>query len=357
MGEGLRTSRNDKEGYFQVKLKELALMVGGELKGEPDIDIKGAAGISDVREGEITFLSDKKLMRRCVRSKASCVIVGGFYPEVDKPQIVVKNPYYAFAKVLEHYYVRPLQPVGISGEAFISGRARIGKDVSIYPFAYISDNAVIGEKTTIYPGVFVGNDTVIGSECILYPNVTIREKVTVGNRVIIHPGSVIGSDGFGYVLEGGRHYKIPQVGGVIIGDNVEIGGNVVIERATTGNTTIGKGTKICDLVVVGHNTKIGGNSILVGQVGVGGSVEIGNYVVIGGQVGIADHTKIDDGCMIAAQSGIMGHITKGVYSGSPAINHKDWLRAVSVFAKLPELARRVKELEKKINLIERGRSE
>lgn len=338
-----------------MKLKELALMLGGELRGEPDIDIRGAAGIRDVKEGEITFLSDRKLLRDCAQSKASSVIAGKFYKEIDKPQIIVKNPHYAFAKALEYFYVKPYQPSGISSGAFISKTASIGNDVSVYPFAYISDNAVIGEKTVICPGAFIGDDSVIGSECVIYPNVTIREKVAIGNRVIIHSGSVIGSDGFGYVMEAGRHYKIPQVGGVVIEDDVEIGGNVIVERATTGNTVVGSGTKICDLVTVGHNTRIGENSIFVGLTGIGGSAEIGNYVLVGGQAGIADHAKVDDGCMIGGRAGVVGHIKKGVYSGFPAIPHREWLRAVTLFAKLPELAKRIKELEEKIDVIERGR--
>lgn len=336
-----------------MKLKELALMLGGEVRDDPEREIQGVAGIHEVKEGEITFLSDLKLIKECGRSKASCVIVRDFIPDLDKPQIVVKNPLYAFAQLLEYFYIKPVHPAGISTMAFVSQQAKIGKDVSIHPFAYISDGVVIGENTIIYPGVFIGNDTVIGDRCILYPNVTMREKVKVGNRVIIHSGSVIGSDGFGYVVEGGRHHKIPQVGGVVIGDDVEVGANVTIDRATTGNTIIGSGTKIDNLVQIGHNVSIGENSIIVAQVGIAGSTEIGNFVVLGGQVGIADHAKIDDGCMIGAQSGVMGHLTKGIYSGYTAIPHRDWLKSTALFAKLPELNKRIRELEEKIKILER----
>lgn len=339
-----------------MRLKEIALMLRGEIKGEQDIEIQGVAAIHEAKEGEITFLSDAKLLKECARSRASCVVVKNFIPDLDKPQIVVNNPQYAFAKLLEHFYIKPVYPADISNEAFVSKKAEIGKDVSIFPLAYISDNVFIGDNTVIYPGVFVGNDTVIGNQCIIYPNVTIREKIKIGNSVIIHPGSVIGSDGFGYVFEGGRHHKIPQVGGVIIGDDVEIGANVTIDRATTGNTVIGRGTKIDNLVQIAHNVSVGENSIIVAQVGIGGSAEIGNFVVLGGQVGVADHVKIDDGCMFGAQSGIMGHVTKGIYSGYPAIPHRDWLKSSVVFAKLPELNKKIRELEEKIGVLERRHS-
>lgn len=339
-----------------MRLKEIALMLRGEIKGEQDIEIQGVAAIHEAKEGEITFLSDIKLLKECARSRASCVVVKNFIPDLDKPQIVVNNPQYAFAKLLEHFYIKPEYPTGISNEAFVSKKAEIGKDVSIFPLAYISDNVFIGDNTVIYPGVFIGNDTVIGNQCIIYPNVTIREKIKIGNSVIIHPGSVIGSDGFGYVFEGGRHHKIPQVGGVIIGDDVEIGANVTIDRATTSNTVIGRGAKIDNLVQIAHNVSVGENSIIVAQVGIGGSAEIGNFVVLGGQAGVADHVKIDDGCMFGAKSGIMGHVTKGIYSGSPAIPHRDWLKSSAVFAKLPELNKKIRELEEKIGFLERRHS-
>ncbi|MBI4690990.1 MAG: UDP-3-O-(3-hydroxymyristoyl)glucosamine N-acyltransferase [Nitrospirae bacterium] len=336
-----------------MKLKEIAELIHGEIAGDPETEIRGVAGISEVSEGDITFLSGIKLVRECSESRAACVIVKDFISDIKKPQVKVPNPQYAFAKLLEHFYVKPLVPSGISDKAYVSDKARPGKDVSIHPLAFVADNVSIGDNTVIHPGVFIGENSVIGNGCIIYPNVTIREDIKIGSRVIIHSGSVIGSDGFGYVLEKGIHYKIPQIGGVIIGDDVEIGANVTVDRATTDNTVIGKGTKIDNLVQIAHNVKIGENSIIVSQVGVGGSTKIGSYVLIGGQVGIADHARLDDGCMIGAQSGIMGHLKKGVYSGSPVIPHRDWLKAVAIFAKLPELNKKIKELEEKIETFER----
>ncbi len=339
-----------------MKLKELALMLDGEAAGDPETEIRGAAGIHEVKEGEATFLANTRYLRECAESKASCVIVRNLIPDMGKPQIIAKNPLYAFARLLEHFYVAPYKSAGISSAAFVSQKARIGNNVSIHSFVFISDNAVVGDDTVLYPGVFVGEDTVIGKQCLLHPNVTVREKVRIGNRVIIHAGSVVGADGFGYVMEDGRHHKIPQVGGVIIEDDVEIGANVTIDRATTGNTFIGKGTKIDNLVQIAHNVRIGEHSIIVSQVGIAGSTEIGNYVVLGGQVGVADHAKIDDGAMVGAQSGVFGHLEKGIHSGSPTIPHRDWLKSVSLFGKLPELHKKIKELEEKIKVLERRQS-
>lgn len=338
-----------------MKLREIAELINGEIIGDHEIEIKGVSGISDASEGDITFLSDARFIKRCSESKASCVIVKDAKQEIKKAQIMVANPRYAFAKLLEYFYVNPIAPSGISSDAYVSDRVSIGKYVSISPMVFISGGVSIGDKTVIYPGAFIGENSEIGDGCIIYPNVTIRENVKIGSRVIIHPGVVIGSDGFGYIFENNIHYKIPQIGGVIVGDDVEIGANTTIDRATTGNTVIGRGTKIDNLVQIAHNVKIGENSIIVALVGVGGSTEIGNYVVIGGQVGIADHAEIDDGCMVGSQSGIMGHLTKGVYSGSPVIPHRDWLKAVSIFAKLPELNKKIKELETKVATIERRR--
>lgn len=336
-----------------MKLREIAELLGGELAGGPDVEIKGAAGISDAKDGDITFLSTAKLISECIESKASAVIVKDTVPEIKKPQLKVSNPQYVFARLLEYFYVKPFASSGISDKAYVSDKAQIGENVSVYPMVFVSDGAAIGSKTVLYPGVFIGENSSVGDECIIYPNVTIRENVKIGSRVIIHSGAVIGSDGFGYVMEKGIHYKIPQVGGVIIGDDVEIGANVTIDRATTGNTIIGSGTKIDNLVQIAHNVKIGENSVIAAQTGVAGSTEIGNYVVFGGQVGVADHTKIDDGVMVGAQSGAMGHVKRGIYSGSPMIPHRDWLRSISLFAKLPELNKRIRELEDMIKTIER----
>jgi UDP-3-O-[3-hydroxymyristoyl] glucosamine N-acyltransferase len=339
-----------------VKLRDIALLVNGEVIGPPeadDLEIIGVSGISSAREGDITFLSADRYRKYLQECRASCILVREPMEGLKMTQLRVSNPHLAFAKLLGHFYIEPRKPLGISEHAILSDKAIIGKDVSIFPFSYISDNVSVGNGTIIYPHVFIGHDTAIGEDCIIYSNVTLREKVKIGSRVIVHSGSVIGSDGFGYVFEEGKHHKIPQVGGVIIEDDVEIGSNVSIDRATTGNTIIGAGTKIDNLVQVAHNVTIGRNSLIIAQVGIAGSTEIGDYVTLAGQVGVADHTTIESGTMIGAQSGVTGNLIKGIYSGSPVMPHRDWLKAQAVFAKLPELHKKIRELEEKIRELER----
>lgn len=336
-----------------MKLKEIASILDGEILGDESIEIKGVSGFNDVKEGEITFIASNKLIKKLSECKASSIIVKEFINGITIPQIKVSNPYIAFIKLLNHFYVKPHKSIGISNKAFISEIAKIGKNVSIYPYVFISDNVSIEEDSIIYPFTFIGENASIGKNCTIYPNVVIRENIKIGNNVIIHSGTVIGSDGFGYVFDGSKHQKIPQVGGIIIEDDVEIGANVTIDRATTGNTIIGSGTKIDNLVQIAHNVKIGKNSIIVAQVGIAGSSEIGDHVTLAGQVGISDHSIIESETIIGAQSGVMGSVKKGVYSGTPAIEHRDWLKAQAVFIKLPELYKKIKELENKLNELER----
>ena len=340
-----------------MKLEEVASLLNGEIFGDHDIKITGVSGIQDAKEGDITFVSAKKYVKDLSGCRASCVIIKEPVADLNIPQLKVSNPHLAFAKLLEYFYVKPKKSIGISKDAIVSDKTALGKNVSIFPYSYISDGVSIGDNTIIYPYVFIGENTLIGEGCTVHPHVTVREGVKIGNRVIIHSGSVIGSDGFGYVFEEGIYHKIPQVGGVLIEDDVEIGSNVSIDRATTGNTIIGKGTKIDNLTQIAHNVRIGKNTIIIAQAGIAGSSTIGDYVTLGGQVGVADHTTIESETMVAAQSGIMGHVTKGVYSGSFAIPHRDWLKAQAIFPKLPELYKKILALEEKSREHERRKPE
>ncbi|MGO9954356.1 MAG: UDP-3-O-(3-hydroxymyristoyl)glucosamine N-acyltransferase [Dissulfurispiraceae bacterium] len=334
-----------------MKLKDIAVLIEGRVIGDGEVDISGVSGLSEARQGDITFLSGGKLLKEAKESRAAAIIVKEGTEGLDKPQIACANPQLAFAVLLGQFYVRPHPYMGISEKAVVSNSATIGENVTVYPFAYIADGASIGKDSVIYPGVFIGGGSKVGAACLIYSNVTIREGVTVGSRVIIHPGAVIGADGFGYVFDGRVHRKIPQVGEVIIEDDVEIGANTTIDRATTGATVIGRGTKIDNQVQIGHNVKVGRGAILVSQVGIGGSSTLGDGVVLGGQAGVADHTTIEAGAMLAAKGGFMGTVKKGVYSGGPAIPHRDWLKSTAIFAQLPELKKKIRELEEKINLL------
>jgi UDP-3-O-[3-hydroxymyristoyl] glucosamine N-acyltransferase len=337
-----------------MKLKDFADIVKGTIIGNPDTEITGVSGIIDAVKGDITFVASPRFLKQVYESKASCIIVKNRIEDLSTDQLKVQNPYFAFAKAIEQFYPRTLFRPGISESAIIADSAVVSRSASVFPFAYISDNVSIGDGTVIMPGVFIGERTTLGNNCLIYPQVVIREHIKIGDRVTIHSGSVIGSDGFGYVFEDGEHHKIPQVGNVIIEDAVEIGANVSVDRATLGSTVIGRGSKIDNQVQIAHNVRIGEHSILVAQVAIGGSCEIGNYVTLAGQVGVADHTSVESGTVIGARSGIAGRVTKGAYAGSPAIPHKNWLRSQSLYAKLPELNRKIKELEERLKTLEKG---
>ncbi|GAB5046383.1 UDP-3-O-(3-hydroxymyristoyl)glucosamine N-acyltransferase [Thermodesulfovibrio sp. TK110] len=336
-----------------MKLSEIAKIFNAKVEGDEDIEISGVKGVEDCEEGDITYIAGSKYIEAAKISKASAFIVKEKVEGLNKPQLIVQNPPLVFAKLLEVFYVKPHPVKGVSKKAYVAETAKLGKNITIYPHVWIDENVNIGDNTVVYPFTFIGRETSIGSDCVIYPNVTIREKVRIGSRVIIHSGSVIGSDGFGYIFHEGKHHKIPQVGGIVIEDDVEIGACVTIDRATTGNTLIGQGTKIDNLVQIAHNVKIGKNCIIVAQVGIAGSSKIGDGCILAGQVGISDHVEIEPETIITAQAGVMpGRVQKGVFSGSPIMPHREWLKANAIFQKLPELYKKIKELEEKIKQLE-----
>lgn len=336
-----------------MTITELAVKLGAELQGPGDAEIRGVAGIREAREGDVTYLSDQKHRGDLAECRASAVIISRDIQAVNIPALVVKNPRYAFALALGIIYGKPYLPGGISNRAVIGKDVVLGSEPTIHPNAVIADGAKIGSRVTLYPGVYVGGGSIVGDDTVLYPNVSIREGVSLGCRVIVHSGTVIGSDGFGFVTEGGQHHKIPQVGGVIIEDDVEIGANCAIDRATLGNTIIRKGTKLDNLVHVAHNVTVGEHCILTGQVGIAGSTSLGNYVVIGGQSAISDHLTIGDRVMIGGGSGVTRDLPSGqVVAGYPAISIRDWLKAQAVLPKLPELKQFVSRLAERINKLE-----
>ncbi len=335
-----------------MKLREIAGIIGGRILGDPDVEITGVSGINEAKPGDITFLSGKKKSFDLSGIKASAVIVK---EEIKDPapanMLIVDNPYLAYAKALELFYKKPYKPSGVSSKAIIGDNVSFGNDVSIYPLAYVSSNAQIGSRVAIFPGVYIGEGVIVGDDSVIYPNVSIIEGTRIGRRVTVHSGTVIGSDGFGYVPVSGTYYKIPQVGGVVIEDEVEIGANVTIDRSTTGDTIIGFGTKIDNSVHIAHNVKIGKHCIIVAKVGIAGSVEIGDGVIIGGQAGVLEHIKIGNGAKISAGAGITEDIPEGqIISGYPSMPHKAWLRSQSNLRRLPEYIKRIHELERRAGL-------
>jgi len=336
-----------------MKTGELAAKLNAELLGRGEIDITSVRGVSEAEESCITFLSGKKFLSAVTGSVAAAVLVDRFYNELEgKVQLKVANPSFAFAKALELFHAEPYRAKGVLDGAFLGERVKTGEDVTIYPNACIDSDVEIGDRTVIYPNAFIGKGCRIGSDCIIYPGVALMERVVLGDRVIVHANAVIGSDGYGYVFEGGRHYKIPQVGTVDIGNDVEIGAGTTIDRGTTGATAIGDGTKIDNMVQIAHNVKVGKHCIIVSQVGIAGSSVLGDYVTLGGQVGVADHTVIESGTMAAARAGLMGTVKKGIYAGGPAFPHRQWLKAQAIYERLPELAKQIRELEHKVKQLE-----
>jgi UDP-3-O-[3-hydroxymyristoyl] glucosamine N-acyltransferase len=334
-------------------LKELAEYLGGELLGSGDVRITGVAGLDDAQECHISFLANQKYAAKVATTKAGAVLLPPGAESFGRNAVILANPYLGFAKLVTLFYVRPPQVKGVMPGAYVGIGGGMGADVTVYPGAFVGDGVKLGNRVTLFPGVAVYDGAEIGDDTVLHANVSIRERCRVGSRVIIHNGTVVGSDGFGYAPDGTGHYKIPQVGVVIIEDDVEIGANTTIDRAALGATIIRRGSKIDNLVQIAHNCIVGEHCIIVSQVGVSGSTKLGDFVTLGGQVGVAGHLEIGSRAMIGAKSGVHGNIPSGqVFSGIPALPHKQWLRTAMALPKVPELRRTVLDLEKRLKELE-----
>jgi UDP-3-O-[3-hydroxymyristoyl] glucosamine N-acyltransferase len=347
---------------MDARLEQLVDLIGGEIHGNPGCMITGIAGIREAGPGDLTFLANPKYASDLPSTRASAVLLSrDSHRDLVKSLqtdgisvILVEDPYFAFAQIVQFFHAQPYRPLGISSLASIGKGVQLGKDLSIHPFVRIEDHAKIGDRVTLYPGTFVGEGCEIGEDCLIYPNVTIREKTRIGKRVILHSGTVIGSDGFGFATREGRHHKILQVGTVVIEDDVELGANVTVDRAALGTTVIKRGTKVDNLVQIAHNVVIGEDCLIVAQVGISGSTELGHHVILAGQVGVIGHLKIGDGVRVGAQSGVVQDILPGqTVSGSPTIPHRKWLRMQAALPDLPEMIKRVRELEKKVEILEK----
>ncbi len=331
-------------------LGELAEYVGGQVVGSPDVVIRSASTLGRASEGDISFLANSRYERQLQTTKASAVIVSRETASTSAPLLVVEDPYYAFMQimVLLHGH-RKHKKVGISSRASISDSAEIGVDCQIHDFVVIDDDAKVGNGCIIYPNVCIGRDVQIGNDSVLYPNVTIYDGCRIGNRVIINANSTVGEDGFGYASHKGVHHKVPQIGTVVIEDDVEVGTCCAIERGTLGDTVIGQGSKLGDSVTVGHGTKIGPYCLLVAQVGIAGSTTLGHHCIVGGQVGIVGHISIGNNVTIAAQSGVINNIDDNqIVLGSPAIEGNQAKRAYSMIQYLPEMRQSIRNLQGQI---------
>jgi UDP-3-O-[3-hydroxymyristoyl] glucosamine N-acyltransferase len=339
---------------MEISLKDLADIVGGELVGDGSVRIKSVAGIKEAGEGEITFLADPRYEKFLKTTGASAIIVPPGTAVEDRPVIVSENPYLAFVRAVKHFVPeRDSQVTGIHSSAVVAPGATIGRDVCLGAHVVIEDGASVGDSSVILAGVYLGRRARVGSECLIYPNVTVREDTVIGDRVIVHAGAVLGSDGFGYARDGDVYLKIPQIGNVVIEDDVEVGANVTIDRAATGSTVIGRGTKIDNLVMIAHNVRVGENSIIVAQVGIGGSTEIGKGVNLAGQAGVAGHISIGDGAVIAAQAGVTKSVKPGTcVSGYPAREHGLARKIYASLHRLPELIKKVADLGERVRRLE-----
>ncbi len=331
-------------------LKEIAELVDGKIIGDENIIITGIAGIKEAREGDITFVANSRYKSLMDKTKASAIIVSHGVVNNHRPLIWTKDPYLAFTKVMRLLNGNEVSPPkGIHPTAVIGKNVDFGKDISIQAYVIIDDEAKIGDRVILHPHVYIGRQTKIGEETIIYPNVTVRERISIGKRAVIHSGTVIGSDGFGFASVKGKHHKVPQVGTVIVEDDVEIGANVTIDRATIGKTVIGKGTKIDNLVQIAHNVEIGEDSIIVAQVGISGSATLGRGVTMAGQSGATGHIVIGDNTKVAAKAGVTKSIPpNSIVSGFPAKPHDKEKRIKACLQKLPELLKRLYKLEKRI---------
>jgi UDP-3-O-[3-hydroxymyristoyl] glucosamine N-acyltransferase len=331
----------------------LAELVGGSVEGDPTLVITGVAGIQEAQPGDITFVAQAKYLRTLKAAKASAVVLDRTMP-ADRPAIRVDQPYRAFATLLTLYYPRPRLRAGVMHPVVMGERVRLGQDVTLLPFVTLNDDVTLGDRVVVYPGVCVGPGSSIGDDTVIYANVTIYDRVTIGRQVIVHAGAVIGADGFGYAQSpDGHHQKIPQVGGVRIEDDVEIGANVCIDRATLGETLIRRGTKIDNLVHIAHNVEVGEDNLLLAQVGISGSCHLGTRVTLAGQVGLSDHVQIGDHATIIAQTGVAKDVEpRAIMTGTPAIPHHLWRRVQAASPRLPELLRTVAALERRIAALE-----
>ncbi len=337
-----------------MKLREIADILQGRVVGDEEVDIRSISAIDEAGAGDLSFIANPQYRDRLATTQADAILVHPGTECPGKNLIIVKDPYVALGKLLVLLYpVKAAPGRGISPRAFLEEGADVSTEATVYPGVTVCRGARVMGGVVLYPGVFVGQDVIIGEDSILHPNVCVYRKCKIGRRVVLHAGVVIGADGFGYANPGADNLKIPQVGIVQIDDDVEIGANSTIDRATLGKTWIKGGVKIDNLVQIAHNVVIGEDSVIVSQVGISGSTKLGRSVIIGGQAGLTGHLAIGDHVQIGAQSGVLDDVPSGsTVSGSPHLPHREWLRVVASLTKLPELRHTLAQLVKRVKKLE-----
>lgn len=329
-----------------MKLSAIASALGATLENaDPETDITGVAGIEEATAGQITFVANPKYAASAQTTAASAVIVSEIFPAIPTGMLRSRNPYLAFARAINLFYQSPRYQPGIHPTAVIAPTASIGAHAHIAPYVVIDQDVMIGDDAVLLPHVVIYRGARIGNNFFAHAHSVVREYCTLGNNVVLQNGAIVGCDGFGFARDSERWEKIPQSGPAVLESDIEVQANACVDRASVGETRIARGVKIDNLVQVGHGSAVGENTLLCAQVGLAGSTVVGKNVILAGQVGVAGHCNIGDGVVVTAQSGTHGDISAGaMVSGSPAFDHKQWLRAVGIFNKLPELARTIRSL-------------
>jgi len=339
-------------------LEEIARRIGAELRGDGSREVEGIRGIEEAEACHLTFVANPKYRPNLFTTRAAGAIVSPDLSEAPLTLLATPEPYRAFAEVLRIFHPLQRPEPGVSPDARVDRSAQLGEGVTVSPFVVVGPNVRIGARSVIHPFVALEEGAEVGEDCTLFPHVSLRAGCVLGDRVILHNGVQVGADGFGFVPEGVRLQKIPQVGIVRIGDDVEVGAGTCIDRATMGETRIGQGTKIDNLVQIAHNVQIGENVILVSQVGISGSTTIGDRTVLAGQTGVAGHLHIGKDVKAAAKSGFIASAKDGsLLSGAPCMDHRRHLRVQAVFKKLPELRDRIRKLEQEVRDLRAGKTQ
>lgn len=341
------------------RLGELAALVGGQVEGDAALEIHGVAGLEAAAPGQLSFYASSRYKRALEQTKASAVLVGKDAPATGKSLVRVENPHLAFARISQGFHPPRSFAPGRSDRASIHPDARVHAEATVMAFVTIERGAAVGARAVLHPGVFLGEHAQVGDDSVLHPNVTVYDRCIVGQRCVLHAGAVLGADGFGFAFDPKppEHVKIPQAGIAVLEDDVELGACSCVDRATLGQTVVGRGTKIDNLVQVAHNVTIGPYSLLCAQAGISGSTRLGQGVVLGGQAGVAGHLKIGALARIGAQAGVPQDVEDGAsLMGTPSMPTLGWYRASSTFAKLPELARELRALRKRVDELEKGKT-
>ncbi|HKE34169.1 MAG TPA: UDP-3-O-(3-hydroxymyristoyl)glucosamine N-acyltransferase [Candidatus Acidoferrum sp.] len=344
-----------------MKLSELAQRLSCRLEGPPDLEISGVAGMEHAGPGQITFLANRKYFALLKTTRASAVLIEenvAIERDASHPALAAlrsSNPYLAFAHALELFYQAPKYAPGIHPTAIVAKTAQIGEGTHIGPYCYVDEDAEIGRNAVLHSFVTIYRGAKIGDDFTAHAHSVVREKCRVGNRVVLQNGAIIGGDGFGFAKrQDGTWYKMVQSGPAVLEDDVEVQSNACVDRATVGETRIRRGAKLDDLVLVGHASQVGADTLLCGQVGLAGSTKIGNACILAGQVGTAGHLTVGDGTVITAQSGVPNDVpARGFYSGYPAVENRQWLKMMAALQQLPELQKRVRELESQLDRLKR----